>query len=159
MSGRGGGSGGGGGKRKRGGPRKCHRGSDNDKDDSASSSTSTASTRASGGSNNAHAHATATATGASASKKRKRGQPPGSSTPAPYATYAALRAQGLVPVSALNACLDHDSLAGARALAGKDAMKALEMAQAALLQKGFLLIYVDESPRSVVIACFWGTQH
>ncbi len=61
--------------------------------------------------------------------------------------YAAVQRQGMVAVSALNACLEHDSLAGARAVAGKEAAQMLEAAQEALLHKGFLVLYVDAAPR------------
>lgn len=47
----------------------------------------------------------------------------------------------------LNACLEHDSLAGARAVAGKKAAQMLEAAQEALLHNGFLVLYVDAVPR------------
>jgi hypothetical protein len=102
---------------------------------------------ASTNSSSAGAASSSVSSGHKGKKKRARGRP--AATPAPYAAYAALRAQGLVPVSALNHCLVHDSLAGARAMAGKDVLKALEAAQEGLLQQGFLLLYIDAPPRYV----------
>lgn len=103
-------------------------------------------------------------TGGTATKKRGRGRPRkegasdakrkrvrspmgngGSATAT--ASYAAAQAQGMVAVSALNACLEHDSLAGAKALADKKALGMLKAAQEALLQKGFLVLHVDAPPR------------
>ena len=83
--------------------------------------------------------------------KRKRGRPPKhkavASVPPPFRSFASLFRDGLVPVSALNACLEHDSLAGARAFAGREAMAALQQAQESLRAKGFVVLYVDAPPR------------
>lgn len=97
------------------------------------------------------AKSSVTSHSSAAALKRKRGRQPKhkvvESAPAPFRPYASLFRDGLMPVSALNACLEHDSLAGARAFAGREAMAALQQAQESLRAKGFVVLYVDAPPR------------